>query len=365
MAANGGGDGIRVGPHFGLPEEIQSVLPTDPYDQLDLARKITSMAIASRVTKLETEADLLQQQLVDKDQAILVLEDKVSQLENANQEIELRLKITRGENIKLLKERDSLAFTAEKLSQHLAKLQNFKRQLMQSLNDDSFTQTETVDICTYEQSVPKAYATNGNFNLFTMYLCDTSNLVVHAAPVRYDDDSNGYRKHHSFGTSNDSASVNDIVVQQAKKLFSSTPNETPRFTPTGTPHVFSSNASPKRYSAASSPHRTSGTTSPTTQGSTSLSLWYPSSQQSSGTNSPTLGHPLPARPPRITGKELFPQARKRLSLGQFSAFLANVKEFNAQKQSREETLRKAEEIFGIDNKDLYALFQGLLSHSIH
>ncbi|XP_073124519.1 uncharacterized protein At4g15545-like isoform X2 [Henckelia pumila] len=340
MAANGGGDGIRVGPHFGLPEEIQSVLPTDPYDQLDLARKITSMAIASRVTKLETEADLLQQQLVDKDQAILVLEDKVSQLENANQEIELRLKITRGENIKLLKERDSLAFTAEKLSQHLAKLQNFKRQLMQSLNDDSFTQTETVDICTYEQSVPKAYATN-------------------------DDDSNGYRKHHSFGTSNDSASVNDIVVQQAKKLFSSTPNETPRFTPTGTPHVFSSNASPKRYSAASSPHRTSGTTSPTTQGSTSLSLWYPSSQQSSGTNSPTLGHPLPARPPRITGKELFPQARKRLSLGQFSAFLANVKEFNAQKQSREETLRKAEEIFGIDNKDLYALFQGLLSHSIH
>ncbi|XP_075488089.1 uncharacterized protein At4g15545-like [Primulina tabacum] len=340
MAANGGGDGSRVGPHFDLPEEIQSVLPTDPFDLLDLARKITSMAIASRVTKLETEADRLQQQLIDKDRAILVLEDKVSQLETAYQEIELWLKIQSEENMKLLKERDSLAFTAKKLSQHLAKLQNFKRQLVQSLNDDSFPQTETVDIGTYDQSVPKAYPTN-------------------------DDDSNGYTKYHSFGTSDDSASINDIAVQQAGKFFSATPNKTPRFTPTGTPTVFSSNASPKRYSAASSPQRTSGTTSPITQGSTSLSSWYPSSQQSSGTNSPTVGHPLPARPPRINGKDLFRQARNRLSLEQFSAFLANVKALNAQKQSREETLRKAEEIFGMDNKDLYALFQGLLGHSIH
>lgn len=339
MLANGGGDGSRVGPHFDLPEEIQSVLPTDPYDQLDLARKITSMAIASRVTKLEAEADRLHQQLIDKDRAILMLEDKVFQLENANQEIELRLKTTGEENMKLLKERDSLAFTAEMLSQHLAKLQNFKRQLMQSLNDDSFPQTESVDIGTYDQSVPKAYPAN-------------------------DDDSNGYRKYHSLGASDDSASVND-VVHQSGKFFSTPPNETPRFTPSGTPNVFSSNASPKRYSTASSAHRTSGTTSPTTHGSTSLSSWYPSSQQSSGTNSPTLGFPLPARPPRINGKELFRQARSRLSLEQFSAFLANVKELNAQKQSREETLRKAEVIFGMDNKDLYALFQGLLSHSIH
>lgn len=340
MAANGGGDGSRVGPHFDLPEEMQSVLPTDPYDLLDLARKITSVAIASRVTKLETESDRLQHQLFDKDRAILVLEDKVYQLETAYQEIELRLKIKREENMKLLKERDSLAFTAAKLSQHLAKLQNFKRQLVQSLHDDSFPQTDSVDIGTYDQSVPKAYPTN-------------------------DDDSNGYTKYQSFGTSDDSASINDIAVQQAGNFYSTTPIKTPRFTPTGTPTVFSSNASPKRYSAASSPQRTSGTTSPTTQGSTSLSSLYPSSLQSSGTNSPTIGHPLPARPPRINGKELFRQARSRLSLEQFSAFLANVKELNAQKQSREETLRKAEEIFGMDNKDLYALFQGLLSHIIH
>ena len=43
------------GPDFELAEEILAVMPTDPYDQLDLARKITSMAIASRVSKLELD----------------------------------------------------------------------------------------------------------------------------------------------------------------------------------------------------------------------------------------------------------------------------------------------------------------------
>lgn len=98
------------------------------------------------------------------------------------------------------------------------------------------------------------------------------------------------------------------------------------------------------------------------------------------------------------------QFRSRLSYEQFSAFLANIRELNAQKQTREvgaefltqsicfkyyslmcrvsrsifswitsvfsmftfqETLRKAEEIFGMDNKDLYLLFQGLLNRNSH
>ena len=57
--------------------------------------------------------------------------------------------------------------------------------------------------------------------------------------------------------------------------------------------------------------------------------------------------------------------RSQLSLEQFSAFLANIKELNAQRQSREETLRKAEEIFGTDNKDLFVSFQGLLNRNAH
>ena len=48
---NSGGSG----PDFNLSDEILAVILTNPYDQLDLARKITSMAIASRISKLELE----------------------------------------------------------------------------------------------------------------------------------------------------------------------------------------------------------------------------------------------------------------------------------------------------------------------
>lgn len=86
--------------------------------------------------------------------------------------------------------------------------------------------------------------------------------------------------------------------------------------------------------------------------------------------------------------------RSRLSYEQFGAFLANVKELNAHKQTREvnfssissllqflcyinpflytftflknhqETLRKADEIFGTENKELYAIFEGLITRNV-
>ncbi|KAM7499107.1 hypothetical protein LguiA_023521 [Lonicera macranthoides] len=330
------------GPDFHLPDEILSVIPTDPYDQLDLARKITSMAIASRVSKLESEAGRLKQTLYEKDRVIVELEDRVSELQQAYDEADLRLKITREDNMKLSRERDSLSMTAKKLGRDLAKLETFKRQLMQSLNDDDSTQAESVDIGTCDLSIPKAY------------------------PVK--DETDSYAAHHSFSGSTESRDIIDEASKQSVR-FSMTPYITPRLTPTGTPKIISTSGSPRRYSAAISPQKTSGTTSPkTTQyggRAGGLSSWYPSSQQSSATNSPPRGRPMPARTPRIDGKEFFRQARSRLSYEQFSAFLANIKELNAQKQSREETLRKAEEIFGMDNKDLYLSFQGLLNRNIH
>lgn len=89
-----------------------------------------------------------------------------------------------------------------------------------------------------------------------------------------------------------------------------------------------------------------------------------------------------------------------MSYEQFGAFLANVKELNAHKQTKEVfdspsvlctcvllllfhtscsdcsssicipgtfqvTLQKADEIFGPDNKDLYAIFEGLISRNVH
>ncbi|PSS03174.1 hypothetical protein CEY00_Acc21558 [Actinidia chinensis var. chinensis] len=330
------------GPDFHLPDEILSVIPTDPYDQLDLARKITSMAIASRVSKLESEVGRLSQKVNDKDRKIYELEEKVSHLQQANREANTQLKIVNEDNMKLVNERDSLAVTAKKLGRDLAKLETFKRQLMQSLNDDSLSQAETVDIMTCDQSVSKPYAVRG-------------------------EKVNGHTTHHYLTNSTEGGYTTDDVSKQAGQRFSITPYITPRLTPTGTPKIISTAGSPIRYSAAGSPQKTSGITSPTRtqyEGHGALSSWYPSSHQSSAANSPPRGRPMPARTPRIDGKEFFRQARSRLSYEQFSAFLANVKELNAQKQSREETLRKAEQIFGTDNKDLYSSFQGLLNRTI-
>ncbi|XP_026427934.1 uncharacterized protein At4g15545-like isoform X2 [Papaver somniferum] len=321
MSGNGSGT------DFHLSDEILSVIPTDPYDQLDLARKITSMAIASRVSKLESENGRLRQKILEKDRLIFDLEEKVSQLDQGFQQVDSRLRIVVEENNKLVNERDSLAMTVKKLNRDLAKLETFKRQLMQSLNDDS-SQAETVDIGTCDQTVSKMYSVK-----------------------------------------DEGGNPGDDASRHGGHRFSMTPYITPRFTPSGTPKGYSTSGSPRGYSGAGSPNRTSGSTSPTKSQyegrSGSLSSWYPSSQQSSAASSPPRGRPVPARTPRIDGKEFFRQARSRLSYEQFSAFLANIKELNSQNQSREETLRKAEEIFGTDNKDLYLSFQGLLNRNNH
>lgn len=336
MSNGRGSDG--KGPEFDLPNEILSVIPTDPYDQLDLARKLTSMAIASRVSKLEAEVSRLLMNMTDKDRLVYDLEEKASNLDRALQEAESRLKITLADNLKLSQERDSLSGTVKKLSRDLAKLETFKRQLMQSLNEDS-PSPNTVDIGTCDQSVSRD---------------DDDNDVA----------ANGYVKHHRFRGINESRHTSNEAKQAGQKI-STTYHITPRLTPTGTPKIISTSSSPKAYSAVGSPQRTSGSTTPNSvyDGKYSLSSWYPSSQQSSAASTPPNARRLPGRTPKIDGKEFFRQARSRLSYEQFSAFLANIKNLNAQKQSREETLKKAEDIFGAENKDLYVSFQGLLSRN--
>ncbi|CAN6455480.1 unnamed protein product [Victoria cruziana] len=305
---------------FHLPDEILSVIPTDPYDQLDLARKITSMAIASRVSKLESEMGRLKQKITEKDLLIYELQDKVLQLERAVQEADSRLRVALDEN-----------------------LETFKRHLMQSLNEDNVSQAETVDIGTCDQSLVKSST--------------TSSLK--------DKESNCYNSNQFKNGLSDATNTFQDASYNAGTKFSITPYITPRLTPTGTPKIVSTSGSPKGFSAAVSPERNSGATSPTKSFDRrpGLPTWYPPSQRSSAPSSPPHGRSLPGRTPRIDGKEFFRQARSRLQYEQFSAFLANIKELNAHRQSREETLRKAEEIFGPDNKDLYLSFQGLLNRS--
>ena len=66
----------------------------------------------------------------------------------------------------------------------------------------------------------------------------------------------------------------------------------------------------------------------------------------------------------MDGKEFFRRARARLSYERFSQFLQNIKDLNAHKRTRAETLQKAREIFGETNDDLYETFETLLVLSL-
>ncbi|VWU50798.1 conserved protein, unknown function [Hepatocystis sp. ex Piliocolobus tephrosceles] len=61
------------------------------------------------------------------------------------------------------------------------------------------------------------------------------------------------------------------------------------------------------------------------------------------------------------GRTFFRNARTRLTYEQFNLFLNNIKKLNNNQQNRDETLKKAQAIFGDSNVDLYEEFKVLIS----
>eukprot|EP00252_Welwitschia_mirabilis_P004833 TRINITY_DN15160_c0_g3_i1.p1 TRINITY_DN15160_c0_g3~~TRINITY_DN15160_c0_g3_i1.p1 ORF type:complete len:318 (+),score=67.20 TRINITY_DN15160_c0_g3_i1:223-1176(+) len=310
---------------FHLPEEILRVMPTDPYEQLDIARKITSIAIASRVLKLESENSKLKQKISEKDQIIEDLQQNLSRaLEDQS---------------KLINEKNVLTSTVKKLNRDVAKLEAFKKTLLQSLNeDDGAAQSEAA-----ERTATDQHESDTSVNV---------NLAYQSGSTTSEASSLTREETHSESD----------AARQAGKIFSLTPFLTPHRTPSETPTVISASGSPKRTGLTSSKGQSS-TGSPT-NGSHERKTSLLQTRHSNAPNSPPHTRPLSGKTPRVDGKEFFQQARTQLSYEQFSAFLATIKELNAHRQSKEETLRKADEIFGSEHKDLYLAFEGLLSRHL-
>ncbi|XP_074567648.1 uncharacterized protein At4g15545-like isoform X3 [Curcuma longa] len=315
---------------FHLPDDLLAVIPVDPYDQLDLARRIASLAITSRVSHLEGEADRLRQMITDRDLVIEDLNSKIAGLDRLVQVSDARLRDIDEENAKLSRERQMLTTTSKKMARELSKLEMFKRQLVDSLSGDTLPQqSESVDIGMQKPPIARI-----------------SSWRDESAEIKETGES----------------SQDDPGMHQ----FSITPYISPKLTPSTTPKGSSTNGTHIGFSTIrSSPIFLSGATSPTTSQYDehgSVSPLYASSQQSSTASSPHR-QSLPGCTSRADGKELFRQARSRLSYEQFAAFLANVKEFNAHRQSSKDTLAKADKIFGTENKDLYLTFQSLVNHA--
>ncbi len=88
---NGGGGGGGGGGELELPQDFLSVLPSDPYEQLDVARRITAMAVTARVANLESETGKLRLKLAEKEHVIHDLQERVGDAESSLQETTARL----------------------------------------------------------------------------------------------------------------------------------------------------------------------------------------------------------------------------------------------------------------------------------
>ncbi|XP_030473851.2 uncharacterized protein At4g15545-like [Syzygium oleosum] len=331
---------------FDLPEEVLEMLPSDPYEQLDVARKITSIALSTRVSSLESESSGLRAKLAEKDDLVADLRSRVESLDASLADALDKLSRSELEKEKLVKENESLASTVKKLSRDVSKLEIFKKTLMQSLQED-------------EDGSGPARA-------------GASQII--AKPTPSEDDaalppsrSSSIRSQVSeVGNSLSEDRETDVPrpgMSHGFLLASQT--STPRLTPPGSPPSLSASVSPTRTSKPASPRRNAMSFS-TSRGvfdeRSSIFSSVPPGHQGSIASSESGSYTGRAR---VDGKEFFRQVRSRLSYEQFGAFLANVKELNSHKQTREETLRKAEEIFGPDNKDLYVIFEGLITRNIH
>ncbi|KAG4929285.1 hypothetical protein AAZX31_17G020400 [Glycine max] len=342
MAAESGGTPTN----FDLPEEVVQVLPSDPFQQLDVARKITSIALSTRVNTLESELSSLRAQIADKDNLIADLQSQLDSLDASLSQIADKLLQTEQDKESLLQENASLSNTVKKLNRDVSKLEVFRKTLMQSLQEEDDNSGAAPDIVAKIQSQASLTSTS-----------QIGDNDVSLPPSVSSSTGNSFAKDHESDAIRPRVSQNLLLASQGS---------TPRITPPGSPPSLSASVSPTRTSKPVSPQRHSISFA-TTRGMyddrssmfSSMSLTHGSiSSSDAGTGSQT-GRT------RVDGKEFFRQVRNRLSYEQFGAFLANVKELNSHKQTKEETLRKADEIFGPENKDLYTIFEGLINRNLH
>lgn len=88
------------GANFDLPEDVLRVLPSDPFDQLDVARKITSIALSARVSALESESSDLRANLAEKDHLIDDLHAQIDSLDASLAEATDKLAIVDHERVR-------------------------------------------------------------------------------------------------------------------------------------------------------------------------------------------------------------------------------------------------------------------------
>lgn len=102
MSEQGEGEVEQPQLDFGLPESVLEVLPSDPFEQLDVARKITSIALATRVARLESESARLRAMLAEKDDLVAELRVQLETLDASLSDMSSQLARVEDEKVPLI-----------------------------------------------------------------------------------------------------------------------------------------------------------------------------------------------------------------------------------------------------------------------
>ncbi|KAI5075605.1 hypothetical protein GOP47_0009681 [Adiantum capillus-veneris] len=273
-------------------QKLLALLPADPVEQLELAQRLMSRAMAAGVSKLESETGRLRQKLGEKDATILSMQHRMVDLERTLQETSFRLSQALESQERAINEKNMLASTVQKMKREVSKLEMFKKNLLQSLQEDDDSvaqQMEDVEASsqpTFRDS-SSLIKVDGRVSMIPR-TSDHEDLYGSRLSTTVSDPATS-ALHNDRGDSIGSNPMTPSVGRGSESIF--------RLSDTGM--QTKSSLSPARKSA------------------------HPSMPAISGQLA------------KVDGKEFFRQARNRLSYQQFSAFLSNIKELNSHRQSRE------------------------------
>ncbi|XP_043710970.1 uncharacterized protein At4g15545-like isoform X2 [Telopea speciosissima] len=284
--------------YFGIAEEILSVLPSDPFQQLDVARKITSIALSTRLSKLEFECSHLHSKLDEKDDLISELQAQIHSLDVSLAETADRLSLADQEKKSLLKENASLCSTINKLNRDVSKLESFRKTLMRSLQEEEDNSARGSQALTkkipQQESVSSASLIGEEEATLAPSTSSSMQNQFSEAGNSFTEDSETYasRPHTSQG------------------LLLASQSSTPRLTPPGSPPSLSASVSPTIISKPVSPRRHSISFSSTRgmlDDRSAIFSSVPPSHHSSMTSSADIGSQTGRS--RVDGKEFFRQVR--------------------------------------------------------
>lgn len=227
--------------NFDLPDDLVQVLPSDPFEQLDLARKITSIALSARVNALESESSELRARIAEKDHLIAELQSQLDSLDATLSATADNLHRAEQDKESLINENASLSNTVRKLNRDVSKLEVFRKTLMRSLQEEDDNSGGAPDMVAKVQSQSSLTSTS-------QFGDNEASLPpsVSSSVPSISDTGNSFAEDHESDA---------IRPRVPYSLLLASQSTTPRLTPPGSPPSLSASVSPTRTSKPVSPRR--------------------------------------------------------------------------------------------------------------